>query len=591
MAAEQIIAQKVAEVVKQKYGAEVAENQVQIQKTLPEFEGDLTVVVFPFLKFSKTSPVETGNQIGEVLSAELDEVESFNVIKGFLNLSLNQDNWNALLNKVSNDSFGIIQKEEKQTLMVEYSSPNTNKPLHLGHIRNNFLGYSVAEILKAAGNEVIKTQIINDRGIHICKSMISWLKFGNGDTPESTGMKGDHLVGKYYVEFDKHYKVEMEALMADGMSKEDAMQEAPLFKEAQLMLKKWEQRDKEVVELWEKMNSWVYEGFKSTYEAMGVDFDKLYYESDTYLLGKQVVEEGLSKGVFYKREDGSVWCDLTDEGLDEKLVLRKDGTAVYMTQDIGTAIERDKDFSINGMIYTVGNEQEYHFKVLFLILKKLGYSFYEGLHHLSYGMVELPSGKMKTREGTVVDADDLMKEMVETAAKATEEKGKLDGYSDEEIAEINRKVGMAAIKYFLLKVDPRKGLLFDPNDSIDFNGNTGPFILFNCVRTKSLLRKFGSDSYKGAQSDEISEKEKAIIAKLAEYEKTIELAAKNYSPAIIANYTYDLAKEYSQFYASHNILNEENEVLKLFRLNITDRVGVILEKALLLLGIEVPERM
>lgn len=591
MAAEQIIAQKVVEVVKQKYGAEVAENQVQIQKTLPEFEGDLTVVVFPFLKFSKTNPVETGNQIGEVLCAELDEVESFNVIKGFLNLSLNQDNWNALLNKVSNDSFGTIQKEEKQTLMVEYSSPNTNKPLHLGHIRNNFLGYSVAEILKAAGNEVIKTQIINDRGIHICKSMISWLKFGNGDTPESTGMKGDHLVGKYYVEFDKHYKVEMEALMADGMSKEEAMQEAPLFKEAQLMLKKWEQGDKEVVELWEKMNSWVYEGFKSTYEAMGVDFDKLYYESDTYLLGKQVVEEGLSKGVFYKREDGSVWCDLTDEGLDEKLVLRKDGTAVYMTQDIGTAIERDKDFSINGMIYTVGNEQEYHFKVLFLILKKLGYSFYEGLHHLSYGMVELPSGKMKTREGTVVDADDLMKEMVDTAAKATEEKGKLDGYSDEEIAEINRKVGMAAIKYFLLKVDPRKGLLFDPNDSIDFNGNTGPFILFNCVRTKSLLRKFGSDSYKGAQSDEISEKEKAIIAKLADYEKTIELAAKNYSPAIIANYTYDLAKEYSQFYASHNILNEENEVLKLFRLNITAQVGVILEKALVLLGVEVPDRM
>ncbi len=591
MAAEQIIAQKVVEVVKKKYGAEIAENQVQVQKTLPEFDGDLTVVVFPFLKFSKTNPIETGNQIGEVLIAELEDVESFNVIKGFLNLSLNQDNWNTLLNKVSNDSFGILEKEEKQTLMVEYSSPNTNKPLHLGHIRNNFLGYSVAEILKAAGNEVIKTQIINDRGIHICKSMISWLKFGNGDTPESTGIKGDHLVGKYYVEFDKHYKVEMEALIANGMTKEEAMQEAPLFKEAQLMLKKWEQGDKEVVELWEKMNSWVYDGFKYTYKAMGVDFDKLYYESDTYLLGKKVVEEGLSKGVFYKREDGSVWCDLTDEGLDEKLVLRKDGTAVYMTQDIGTAIERDKDFSINGMIYTVGNEQEYHFKVLFLILKKLGYAFYEGLHHLSYGMVELPSGKMKTREGTVVDADDLMKEMVDTAAKATEEKGKLDGYTEDEVAEINRKVGMAAIKYFLLKVDPRKGLLFDPNDSIDFNGNTGPFILFNCVRTKSLLRKFGSESYNGAQSEEISEKEKAIIAKLADYEKTIELAAKNYSPAIIANYTYDLAKEYSQFYASHNILNETNESLKLFRLNITSQVGKIIEKSLLLLGIEVPERM
>lgn len=591
MEAEQIIAQKVVEIVNQKYGAVVTIDQVQVQNTLPEFTGDLTVVVFPFLRFSKTNPIETGNQIGADLVAELEEVDSFNVIKGFLNLSLNQDNWSSLLNKVSKPSFGSIKKENKQTVMVEYSSPNTNKPLHLGHIRNNFLGYSVAEILKASGDDVIKTQIINDRGIHICKSMLSWQKFGNGATPESAGMKGDHFVGKYYVEFDKHYKIEMEALIATGVSKEDAMQEAPLFKETQQMLKKWEEGDSEVVALWEKMNSWVYDGFESTYKAMGVDFDKLYFESNTYLLGKKVVEEGLDKGVFYKREDGSVWCDLTDEGLDEKLVLRKDGTAVYMTQDIGTAIERDKDFSINGMIYTVGNEQEYHFKVLFLILKKLGYSFYEGLHHLSYGMVELPSGKMKTREGTVVDADDIMREMVNTAAKATEEKGKLDGYSKEEIDEINRKVGMAAIKYFLLKVDPRKGLLFDPNDSIDFNGNTGPFILFNCVRTKSLLRKFGSKEYEGALSNEVSEKEKALITQLADYEKTIELAAKNYSPAIIANYCYDLAKEFSQFYASHEILKEGNEMLKLFRLNITEQVGVVLEKGLSLLGIEVPERM
>ena len=591
MSAEEIIAQKVTSIISQKYGAEVSADQVQIQKTLPEFEGDLTVVVFPFLRFSKSNPVETGNQIGAALVAELDEVDAFNVIKGFLNLSLNQGNWNTVLKVISKPEFGNIQKENKKTVMVEYSSPNTNKPLHLGHIRNNFLGYSVAEILKANGDEVIKTQIINDRGIHICKSMISWLKFGNGATPDSLKMKGDHLVGKFYVEFDKHYKVEMESLIAEGMTKEQAMQEAPLFKEAQAMLKKWEEGDEEVVALWKKMNGWVYDGFKSTYEAMGVDFDKLYYESNTYLLGKTVVEEGLKKGVFYKREDGSVWCDLTDEGLDEKLVLRKDGTAVYMTQDIGTAIERYNDFAINGIIYTVGNEQEYHFKVLFLILKKLGYDFYEGLYHLSYGMVELPSGKMKTREGTVVDADDLMKEMITTAAKATEEKGKLEGYSKEEVEEINRKVGMAAIKYFLLKVDPRKGLLFDPKDSIDFNGNTGPFILFNCVRTKSLLRKFGSEAYLNAESEVVSEKEKSLISKMADYEKTIELAAKNYSPAIIANYCYDLAKDYSQFYASHEILKEDNEMLKLFRLNITAQVGTVLEKALLLLGIEVPDRM
>jgi arginyl-tRNA synthetase len=421
--------------------------------------------------------------------------------------------------------------------------------------------------------------------------MISWQKFANGSTPKSEGLKGDHLVGKYYVEFDKHYKIQMAELMDRGMSKEEAMQEAPLFKEAQAMLKKWEEGDEAVLALWKKMNQWVYDGFESTYDAMGVDFDKLYFESDTYLLGKKVVEEGLDKGVFYKREDGSVWCDLTDEGLDEKLVLRKDGTAVYMTQDIGTAIERYKDFAIDGIIYTVGNEQEYHFKVLFLILKKLGYSFYEGLHHLSYGMVELPTGKMKTREGTVVDADDLMREMVETAAEATSEKGKLEGYSEDEIAEINRKVGMAALKYFLLKVDPRKGLLFNPKDSIDFNGNTGPFILFNCVRTKSLLKKHGSNDYVDVVSSTVSDKEKSLIGKLNEYEKIIETAAENYSPAILANYCYDLAKEYSQFYASHQILKESSEPLKLFRLNVTAQVGRVLEMGLHLLGIEVPERM
>jgi arginyl-tRNA synthetase len=592
MTLEEVVTQKVAELVNSKYGAEISGPDVQVQKTIPGFEGDLTVVVFPFLKFSKMNPVQTGEDLGKDLTLELDEVVSFNVVKGFLNLSLNNDNWGGILNTIaSNQNYGFIQKQNAQTTMVEYSSPNTNKPLHLGHIRNNFLGYSVAEILKASGNTVIKTQIINDRGIHICKSMISWQKFANGGTPETEGLKGDHLVGKYYVEFDKHYKLEMAELMDKGISKEEAMQEAPLFKEAQAMLKKWEEGDKEVLALWSKMNQWVYDGFESTYRAMGVDFDKLYFESDTYLLGKIVVDEGLDKGVFYKREDGSVWCDLKDEGLDEKLVLRKDGTAVYMTQDIGTAIERYKDFAIDGIIYTVGNEQEYHFKVLFLILKKLGYNFHEGLHHLSYGMVELPSGKMKTREGTVVDADDLMKEMIETAAEATSEKGKLEGYSEDEIAEINRKVGMAALKYFLLKVDPRKGLLFNPKDSIDFNGNTGPFILFNCVRTKSLLKKHGSNDYFNVVSSVVSEKEKSLIGKLNEYEKIIETAAENYSPAIIANYCYDLAKEYSQFYASHQILKESSEQLKLFRLNITAQVGRNLEMGLHLLGIEVPERM
>ena len=592
MALEKVLAEKVADLVNLKYGANLSSKEIQIQKTLASFEGDLTVVIFPLLKFSKMNPIQTGQDLGDELVKALEDVESFNVVKGFLNVVLSNDNWGSTLNAIaSNVSFGLLKKSRVQNVMVEYSSPNTNKPLHLGHIRNNFLGYSVAEILKACGYNIIKTQIINDRGIHICKSMLSWQKFANGGTPESEGLKGDHLVGKYYVEFDKHYKVEMAELMDKGMSKEEAMQEAPIFKEAKAMLKKWEQGDKEVVQLWEMMNGWVYQGFESTYKAMGVDFDKLYYESNTYLLGKKVVEEGLYKGVFYKREDGSVWCDLSEEGLDEKLVLRQDGTAVYMTQDIGTAIERYKDFNINGMIYTVGNEQEYHFKVLFLILKKLGYSFYEGLYHLSYGMVELPSGKMKTREGTVVDADDLMKEMIYTASEATKEKGKLDGYSKQEIENINEMVGMAALKYYLLKVDPKKGILFNPEESIDFNGNTGPFILFNCVRTKSLLRKHGDNDYDGIVTSNVSEKEKSIIGKLNDYENIIENAALNYSPAIIANYCYDLAKDYSQFYASHNILNEEDEQIKLFRLNLTSQVGRVLEKALSLLGIEVPERM
>lgn len=590
MTIEQELAQDFIQAVQFCYQSELNPKAVQVQKTKVEFVGQYTFVVFPLLKISKKSPEATAEELGNHLKKSSKLVADFNVVKGFLNLSIHPKVWLNNLLSLSADKNQPIQ--DPKTVMVEYSSPNTNKPLHLGHIRNNFLGYAVAEILKANGHQVIKTQIINDRGIHICKSMLAWQKYANGATPESTGIKGDHFVGDYYVLFDKHYKTEMDELMQKGLTKEEAMQEAPLFKEAGLMLKAWEQGDKEVTKLWETMNGWVYEGFEHTYKTMGVDFDQLYYESDTYKLGKDIVEEGIQKGVFYKREDGSVWCDLTADGLDEKLVLRKDGTAVYMTQDIGTAIERYRDHKINGIIYTVGNEQDYHFKVLFLILKKLGYDFHEGLFHLSYGMVDLPTGRMKTREGTVVDADDIMQEMVDTATKATEEKGKTEGFTPEEIHAINTKVGLSALKYFILKVDPRKGMVFNPEESIDFNGNTGPFILFNYVRTKSILAKNGGSAQLDLISEvDLSEKEIELVYKLMDYPKALALAAKEYSPAVMANYCYDLAKDYSQFYAASPILNEENEALKQTRILLSEKVGAVLKNGMELLGCEMPERM
>ncbi len=572
------------------YGVELEEKAVQVQKTKLEFSGEYTFVVFPLLKISKKSPVATAQELGEALLKNTKLVTNFNVVKGFLNLNIDKKAWlDTLINLDTSKNLTI---KDAKNIMVEYSSPNTNKPLHLGHIRNNFLGYSVSEILKAAGHNVIKTQIINDRGIHICKSMLAWKKYANGATPKSTNTKGDHFVGEYYVMFDKYYKLEMEVLIGQGLTKEEAMQEAPLFKEAGEMLKAWEDGDKEVTDLWTTMNNWVYEGFETTYKTMGVDFDKLYYESDTYKLGKDIVDEGIKKGVFYKKEDSSVWCDLTSDGLDEKLVLRKDGTAVYMTQDIGTAIERYRDYQINGIIYTVGNEQEYHFKVLFLILKKLGYSFYEGLYHLSYGMVDLPSGRMKTREGTVVDADDIMQEMIDTATKATEEKGKTEGFTTDEVKEINTNIGLSALKYFILKVDPKKGMVFNPEESIDFNGNTGPFILFNYVRTTSVLEKNGSKAKVDVIKDvELSEKEVEIIFKLNEYPKIIMQAAKDYSPAVVANYCYDLAKEYSQFYAASPILKEENTATKEMRLLLSEKLGLVLKNGMQLLGCEMVNRM
>jgi arginyl-tRNA synthetase len=579
------------------YGQEVDAAQIQLQKTKKEFEGHLTLVVFPFLRMSKKGPEQTAQEIGEYLKANEPTVAAFNVIKGFLNITIASAVWIELLNEVHADkNYGIVEATENSPLvMIEYSSPNTNKPLHLGHVRNNLLGNALANIIKANGNKVVKTNIVNDRGIHICKSMLAWKLYGNGETPESSGKKGDHLVGDYYVAFDKHYKAEVGELMEKGMTKEEAEAASPLMKQAHEMLVKWEAGDPEVRALWEMMNNWVYAGFDETYRQMGVSFDKIYYESNTYLEGKDKVMEGLEKGFFYKKEDGSVWADLTGEGLDHKLLLRGDGTSVYMTQDIGTAKIRFADYPINKMIYVVGNEQNYHFQVLSILLDKLGFEWGKDLVHFSYGMVELPNGKMKSREGTVVDADDLMEEMIYTAKETSKELGKLDGLTEEEANNIARIVGLGALKYFILKVDARKNMTFNPEESIDFNGNTGPFIQYTYARIQSVLRKAAESGVVVPEAlpagVELSDKEEGLIQKVADFAAVVKQAGTDYSPSLIANYVYDLVKEYNQFYHDFSILREENEALKLFRLTLSANVAKVVRLGMALLGIEVPDRM
>ena len=587
------------------YGQDVPAAQVQLQKTKKEFEGHLTLVVFPFLRMSKKGPEQTAQEIGEYLQANEPSVAAFNVIKGFLNLTIASSAWIELLNGIHADKqYGIVAVTDNSPLvMIEYSSPNTNKPLHLGHVRNNLLGNALANIVAANGNKVVKTNIVNDRGIHICKSMLAWQKYGNGETPESSGKKGDHLIGDYYVSFDKHYKAEVKELMAkfqsEGMNEEEAKAkaeaESPLMKEAREMLVKWEANDPEVRALWKKMNDWVYAGFDETYRMMGVTFDKIYYESNTYLEGKEKVMEGLEKGFFYRKEDGSVWADLTGKGLDHKLLLRADGTSVYMTQDIGTAKLRFADYPIDKMIYVVGNEQNYHFQVLSILLDKLGFEWGKGLVHFSYGMVELPEGKMKSREGTVVDADDLMAEMIDTAKETSNELGKLDGLTKEEADNIARIVGLGALKYFILKVDARKNMTFNPKESIDFNGNTGPFIQYTYARIQSVLRKAKEAGIEiPAQLPagiELSEKEEGLIQMVADFAAIVKQAGEDYSPSIIANYTYDLVKEYNQFYHDFSILREENEAVKVFRLALSENVAKVVRLGMGLLGIEVPDRM
>ncbi len=576
------------------YKAEI--DTIDFQATRKDFEGDITIVVFSFLKVIKGNPVEIGNNLGKYLVKNVTEVVNFNVVKGFLNLIFSDAYFLTNFSEIyALENFGFVSATaDDKSIMVEYSSPNTNKPLHLGHIRNNLLGYSVAEIIKASGKKVYKTQIINDRGIHICKSMLAWQRWGNGETPDSTNLKGDKLVGNYYVKFDQEYKKEILDLIAKGYTEDEAKKQAPLLLEAQQMLIKWEAGDSEVVELWKTMNQWVYDGFEKTYNALGVDFDKNYYESETYLLGKDVVANGLKSGVFFKKEDSSVWIDLTDEGLDEKIVLRSDGTAVYMTQDIGTAIQRIKDYpDVGGLVYTVGNEQDYHFKVLFLILKKLGFNWADNLYHLSYGMVDLPSGKMKSREGTVVDADDLLVDMTNTARQISEELSKLEGYTDGEKEILYNTIGLGALKYHILKVDPKKRILFDPAASIDFNGNTGPFIQYTYARIQSILRKAEFD-YTVIQSDsEVSlhQKEKSVLKQLVLFPEIVQQAADNYSPALIANYVYELVKEYNSFYQTVPILGCDNMQEKIFRTQLSEKVSEVIKNAFSLLGIDVPERM
>ncbi len=579
-----------AQAVEALYGV-TDRNMVQVQSTRREFKGDYTLVTFPLLKASRKSPEATATEVGEYIVANVEAIADFNVIKGFLNLSLSAAYWGELFGEiVGMESFGIAERSTGRTVMVEYSSPNTNKPLHLGHIRNNLLGWSVAEILKAKGDKVLKVNLVNDRGIHICKSMLAWQEWGDGETPESSGLKGDHLVGKYYVEFDKHYKAEIKELVASGMEEDEAKRQAPSMLKAQEMLRRWEAKDSEVYSLWERMNGWVYEGFDVTYKALGVDFDKVYYESQTYLLGKSLVEKGLDAGLFFRKDDGSVWIDLESDGLDQKLLLRGDGTSVYMTQDLGTAVSRAEEESVDAMIYVVGNEQNYHFQVLKLILSKLGYAWAENITHLSYGMVELPEGKMKSREGTVVDADDLVAGMIADARAISDEAGKNDGLSEEEIQQISTTVGLGALKYFILKVDPKKTMLFDPKESIDFNGNTGPFVQYTHARICSVLRKAAEMSESGSVA-ECTQDEIEIIKHIAQFPSVVAAAADNFSPALIAAYGYELAKLYNGYYHDHSILKEEREDVRALRLSLSRCVARTIASSMRLLGITVPERM
>jgi arginyl-tRNA synthetase len=589
---DQFIAEVVRHAVETLYG-ELQGEQLQIQKTRKEFEGDYTLVVFPLLRRSRKSPEATAEEIGAHIVAQHTEFQSYNVVKGFLNLSLSNSFWGAQFVALANDATYGQAAPTGRNIMIEYSSPNTNKPLHLGHIRNNLLGYSVAQILKAGGHNVLKVNLVNDRGIHICKSMLAWKLYGNGETPQSSGMKGDHLVGKYYVEFDKHYKAEIADLVASGVSEDEAKHQAPLMQQAQEMLRRWEAKDPEVYALWQTMNGWVYEGFDVTYKALGVDFDKVYYESQTYLLGKDIVQKGLDMGIFFRKEDNSVWIDLTADGLDQKLLLRGDGTSVYMTQDLGTAYRRFEENQLDDMIYVVGNEQNYHFQVLKLVLKKLGYDWSDHITHLSYGMVELPNGKMKSREGTVVDADDLIADMVQTARDMSDEMGKLADCSEEEAQSISRTVGLGALKYFILKVDPKKTMLFDPRESIDFNGNTGPFIQYTHARIRSVLRKAeeAGIAFATATSTSYLPEEVALIKQLADYPNTVRAAADNFAPSIVAAYAYDLAKQYNAYYHDHSILKEEETEVRAMRLRLSEQVARVIRLAMGLLGIDVPERM